>query len=96
MIVESHNDAGPLAFYLPGRPRVLSAGRFLGLRRSPYDYFADTDLAAAGQDGRPAMFVGGSERLWRWGFTLDEVQRAGSDPPLFTTRIFGGPRRRGA
>ena len=47
IVAPSHNMAGLLAFYLPGRPVVASAGRYLGDRPSAYDFFADTDLAGA-------------------------------------------------
>lgn len=94
LIAASHNAAGLFAFYLPGRPIVASAGRFLGDRPSAYDYFADTSLTGALSRGRPAVFIGGRSETWSTAFVVDDLRLLSPDGPEYVTSAFGGPRSR--
>jgi hypothetical protein len=92
IVAPSHNMAGLLAFYLPGRPAVASAGRYLGDRPSAYDFFDDTDLSGPAVSGRPAVLLGGNADLWRTAFDVGELTLLSMDGPQFVARSFGGPR----
>jgi 4-amino-4-deoxy-L-arabinose transferase-like glycosyltransferase len=92
IVAPSHSAAGLLAFYLPGHPRVASAGRFLGDRPSAYDFFDDTDLSAPQARGRPALLLGGTPRLWSEAFALDGIEVVDATFGVYATRRFGGPR----
>jgi hypothetical protein len=63
LVATGHNEAGLLAYYLPGRPVVASAGRLFGLRPSAYDFFPATDLRNPSIAGRPALFLSGDRAL---------------------------------
>lgn len=83
MIVASrYNRASQLAFYLPGNPVVHCASSWLGDRSSPYDDFADTDLADPSLAGRPAVLVGAGPQRWAetFGFDRIDADRAPADP----------------
>jgi hypothetical protein len=92
IVATSHNAAGLLAFYLPGRPVVASAGRALGDRPSAYDFFADTDLNGDETRGRPAVLIGGTADRWRATFNVGEVTRRSQVGPVFSTPRLDGPR----
>ncbi len=88
VIALNHNEAGLLAYYLPGQPMVASAGAFLGERRSAYDFIAETDLSSARMTGRPALFVGGSPDVWRTACRCPDLTLVDSRGPLFETSAF--------
>jgi 4-amino-4-deoxy-L-arabinose transferase-like glycosyltransferase len=83
IVAPSHNAAGLLAFYLPGRPHVASAGRLLGDRPSAYDYFADTDLAAAAASTRPAVLVGASLAQWQTALRIQALTPLSPSEPVY-------------
>ncbi len=93
IVATSHNLAGLLAFYLPGRPLVASAGRFLGDRPSAYDYFADTSLAYPQIGARPAVLVGGTFAGWEEAFIADGLTLVSDEGPQFATSNLRGPRQ---
>lgn len=88
VVAPNHRDAGLLAYYLPGQPTVVSAGRHLGDRRSSYDFFATTDLTSAGMVGRPALFVGGHADVWRRVCRCPDLTLLDTIGPLFVTQEF--------
>ena len=88
IVTDSHNQAGLLAYYLPGRPVVASAGRFLGRRPSPYDYFSDTDLGRASLAARPTLFIGGTVEGWRQVCDCPDLRIVDDDGPQFVTASF--------
>jgi hypothetical protein len=95
LVATSHNAAGLLAFYLPGRPVVASAGRFLGDRPSAYDFFSDTNLSGNEARGRPLLLIGGTTAQWQqWDqvFVLEEFRLLSPTGPIFAARRFDGPR----
>jgi hypothetical protein len=95
LVATSHNAAGLLAFYLPGRPVVASAGRFLGDRPSAYDFFSDTNLSGNEARGRPVLLIGGTTaqwQLWDQVFVLEEFRFLSATGPIFAARRFDGPR----
>jgi 4-amino-4-deoxy-L-arabinose transferase-like glycosyltransferase len=96
IVAPSHNMAGLLAFYLPGRPAVASAGRYFGDRPSAYDFFPDTDLTSAATHDRPAILLGRTADSWRAGFFVGELTLLSMDGPQFAASAFGGPRSDGA
>jgi hypothetical protein len=92
IVVPSHNMAGLLAFYLPGRPAVASAGRFFGNRPSAYDYFADTNLAGPLTFDRAALLIGASEAAWKSAFVLEGLTLVSPSGPQWLATSFRGPR----
>jgi hypothetical protein len=95
LVATSHNAAGLLAFYLPGRPVVATAGRFLGDRPSAYDFFPDTNLSGQEPRGRPVLLIGGTTQQWQqWDrvFVLDAFRLLSPTGPIFAARRFDGPR----
>jgi len=84
----SHNEAGLLAYSLPGRPTVASAGRYLGDRRSAYDFFPETDLAGPAMTNQPALFIGGGLDTWRRAFHCPDLTMVDSQGPQFVTTAF--------
>lgn len=92
IVAPSHNVAGLLAFYLPDRPVVASAGRYFGDRPSAYDYFSDTALTGAAVRGRPTVFIGGTAEGWRAAFHLNDLTMLWPVGPEFSSTSFGGPR----
>jgi hypothetical protein len=92
IVATSHNAAGLLAFYLPGRPVVASAGRALGDRPSAYDFFPDTNLSADETRGRPAVLIGGTADRWTTAFDVGEVTLRSPVGPVFSTPRLDGPR----
>jgi 4-amino-4-deoxy-L-arabinose transferase-like glycosyltransferase len=92
IVATSHNAAGLLAFYLPGRPTVASAGHYFGDRLSSYDYFPDTNLSSDLARGGPAVLIGGTPHEWRRAFTVDSVTPISVNPPAFIVGRFDGPR----
>ena len=94
LIAASHNVAGLFAFYLPGRPSVSSAGRFLGDRPSAYDYFTDTSLTGDAKRGKPAVFIGGRSETWSAAFVVNDLRLLSPYGPQYATTAFGGPRPR--
>jgi 4-amino-4-deoxy-L-arabinose transferase-like glycosyltransferase len=94
IVAPSHNLAGQLAFYLPGRPRVASAGWYLGNRHSAYDYFDDVSLASERTHGRPAVLVSGRPSTWTGAFAMSDLTVLPSAVPLYATARFDGPKQR--
>ena len=92
IVAASHNDAGRLAFYLPGRPRVASAARHLGYRPSAYDFFDDTDLAADRLLGQTAILLGGSAATWNRAFQFATVEQVPGSIGVFLGTDYRGPR----
>lgn len=88
VIALNHRDAGLLAYYLPGQPTVVSAGMYVGDRRSAYDFFPETDLSNAGLLGRPALFVGGNPDLWHKVCRCPDLTLRDSRGPVFVTSAF--------
>lgn len=72
VIASRYGTTALLAFYLPDRPVVYCAGKRLGDRHSPYDDFADSDLADPALIGRSAVLVDSSRRAAseRWARVL--------------------------
>jgi undecaprenyl-diphosphatase len=92
IISHRYQDASWLAFYLPDRPVVFSAARYLGSRPSSYDYFPDTDLSAPGLRGRPAVLTGHDEASWPGALAIGPLTPLEGKPPLFLTPRYDGPR----
>jgi 4-amino-4-deoxy-L-arabinose transferase-like glycosyltransferase len=92
IVATSHNAAGLLAFYLPGRPTVASAGHYLGDRWSSYDFLAGTDLSRTDALGAPAVLIGGTPDEWRRAFFVDRVTTLSMNPPSYLAARFDGPR----
>jgi 4-amino-4-deoxy-L-arabinose transferase-like glycosyltransferase len=92
IVATSHNAAGLLAFYLPGRPVVASAGRALGDRPSAYDFFPDTNLSGDATRGRPAVLIGGTADRWTARVNVGEVTLRSAVGPVFSTPRMDGPR----
>ncbi|MDX2114077.1 MAG: glycosyltransferase family 39 protein [Planctomycetota bacterium] len=68
-----------LAYYMPGRPRVVCARGGLGGERTAYDFFDDGALDVRAAGAGPVVLVGGKPERWReaFGFTsVDEVLMA--------------------
>ncbi len=93
LVGKNHAYAALLAFYLPGRPVVYSAGHLFGGRESAYDYFADTCLADPALMGRPAVMAGA--QAWHWSEVMffDRVERVPVEGRIFVGYEYGGPRR---
>jgi 4-amino-4-deoxy-L-arabinose transferase-like glycosyltransferase len=91
LVAARHGGAARLAFYMPGQPIVACAGSRLGDRRSAYDFFADTDLAAPHFLGRSALLVGASRPAWEAAFRFDELEDTSEDG-IFFGRGYRGPR----
>lgn len=95
IMARRYDGAARLAFYTPGRPRVLSAASFMGDRRSSYDFFPDTDPRDPALLGRPAILAGANAGAWREAFRFEFVtplSPAGArSTPLFVGVGYGGP-----
>ena len=91
IVALSHNDAGRLAFYLPGRPRVASAASYLGFRRSAYDFFDDTDLSADRLRGRTAVLLGSSSDVWTGAFAFETLEAVPDSNGAFLGTGYQGP-----
>jgi 4-amino-4-deoxy-L-arabinose transferase-like glycosyltransferase len=92
IVAASHNAAGLLAFYLPGRPVVASAGRFLGDRPSAYDFFQDTNLSGDALRGRPAVLIGATASRWEQALDVSGVVLLSARGPVVGVRRLAGPR----
>jgi 4-amino-4-deoxy-L-arabinose transferase-like glycosyltransferase len=92
VIAATHNDAGRLAYYLPGRPRVASAGRFFAGRPSSYDFLRDVDLSRSIRTGSPVCLVGGTARRWDAAFVLHGLRSLSGHDGVFTADGYFGPR----
>jgi hypothetical protein len=75
-IAQHYGRASQLAFYMPGRPEVLCASRFMGGRRTQYDYWPETALDRPELRGRPALLIGASADEWRAAF--ERVEELGT------------------
>lgn len=75
-IAQHYGRASQLAFYMPGRPEVLCASRFMGGRRTQYDYWPETSLERPELRGRPALLIGASADEWRAAF--ERVEELGT------------------
>ncbi|MGC9317854.1 MAG: ArnT family glycosyltransferase [Armatimonadota bacterium] len=91
----SYGTASQLAYYLPGRPTVYGAGRYVGRRGSQYDYFEDTDLTDPRLLGRPAVLVLKAPEDWQREFRFESITQVGSDPPIHVATGYGGPEEPG-
>lgn len=94
LVGKNHAYAALLAFYMPGKPVVYSAGHLFGGRESAYDYFADTCLADPALIGRPAVMVGAQAWNWSEVISFDRVERAPVEGRIFVGYGYGGPRRK--
>ncbi len=92
VISASYGKASQLAYYLPGRPTVYGAGRYVGRRGSQYDYFPDTDLSDPALRGRPAVLVLKDPEDWQRRFELSGVQSLGGTPAIHVAEGYYGPR----
>jgi hypothetical protein len=92
LVATSHNAAGLLAFYLPGRPIVASAGRFLGDRPSAYDFFRDTNLSGDATRARRAVLIGATAARWEQAFAVEKLMLLSPTGPIFATDRLDGPR----
>lgn len=91
VIAGSNGVASQLAYYLPGRPVVYDAGRWVGLRGSQYDYWEETDLTDPSLHGRPTVLVVHRAERWREAFELGGVMSLGGQPAISIATDFGGP-----
>ena len=91
LVAARHGAAARLAFYMPGQPVVACAGSRLGDRRSAYDFFEDTDLAAPLLLGRPALLIGASRPAWGAAFLFDRLEDT-SENGIFSGGGYRGPR----
>jgi len=69
LVTPHYAQAALLAFYLPGRPSVSCASRYLGGRPSAYDFF-DVSVGREETRRRPVVLVGAPEAAWRAAFSL--------------------------
>jgi 4-amino-4-deoxy-L-arabinose transferase-like glycosyltransferase len=92
VINEHYMRASLLAFYLPARPRVYCAQRYLGSRANAYDYFPQTDLADPILRGRDAVMVDGYAVNWRQAFEFGRWDLARQDSGIFIGHDYQGPR----
>lgn len=76
VVAQHYGRASVLAFYMPGRPHVLCASRYLGGRRTQYDYWGTTSLERPDLLGRPALLVGATPEQWRQAF--ERVEELGT------------------
>lgn len=67
--IAKHYGRASLAwYYLPGRPTVRCASRFLGGRACQQDHWADHDLNDPSLVGRSAVLIGGESAEWASAF----------------------------
>lgn len=92
VVTDSYQTTSLLAFYLPDQPTVYSAMHQVGGRRSSYDFFPDTNLAAPQLRGRCAILVGGKQEQWQRAFVLSPLVRAGDSPPIYWAAHYDGLR----
>lgn len=75
IVTQHYMEASLLWFYLPGHPRVYTAGKYLGRRTSSFDEWADTDLANPALEGRWLVLVGDPGTDWERVFKFDSRVR---------------------
>jgi undecaprenyl-diphosphatase len=92
LVGKNHAYAALLAYYMPSKPVVYSAGHLFGGRESAYDYFADTSLADPALLGRPAVMVGAQAWHWSQVMVFDRVERAPVEGRIFAGYEYGGAR----
>jgi hypothetical protein len=91
VIAAKYQDASLLAFYLPNRPTlVYCASHHMGRRRSPYDYFPDTDLTCKSLVGQDLLLYRGSLEAWNRTIKCDEVKILQDEPRIFLAKNWLG------
>jgi len=63
-VAQHYGTSATLAFYIPGRPTVLCSSSRMGGRRTPWDFWPDTDLNNPQLLGRPALLAGAQIEQW--------------------------------
>lgn len=92
LLAYKYRVTATLAFYLPDRPSLVYCGQhYFGSRRSPYDYFEDTDLMAPDLRGKPFMLIGLPVESWRDYFVFDEVMVLDADKQWYLGTNYQGP-----
>jgi len=82
-----------LAFYLPDRPSLVYCGQhYFGSRRSPYDYFEDTDLTGPELLGKPFILVGQTQERWAKYFQFAEIRVLDSERQWYLGLGYSGPQ----
>ena len=87
-----YRKTATLAFYLPNRPTNVYCGQhYFGSRRSPYDYFQDTNLEDPALLGRDFILVGLERELWEKTFKFDKTQVLDAGKQWYLGKNYGGP-----
>lgn len=93
-VAQSYGTASLLAFYMHGRPRVYCANYLLGGRKTAYDFFPDTDLAAPALLGRPAILAGAALDAWWNIFYSDKIRLSDDERSIFLIWNYRGIKGR--
>lgn len=90
LIANRYQEAGLLAFYMPGHPLVYCAASHLGSRRNAYDFFHDTNLADPKLHGQRALLIGGTEGDWKQAIRYRSLEHAESAEKVLVLDGYGG------
>lgn len=94
VMTDRYTHTALLAYYLPGRPSVLSAASLMGGRRSSYDFFPDTRPQDESLIGLNAILVGATPSRWNRAFEFEGIEEAIPEtpnrPPVYVGRTYGG------
>lgn len=92
ILAYKYRTTAAYAFYLPDRPTLVYCGQhYFGARRSPYDYFEDTNLRDPALLGRPFILIGRSAQGWQRVFRFDRVDVIDADRQWFLGHNYQGP-----
>ncbi len=90
VFVDHYGKTSLMAFYLPDQPVVYSAASSVGQRKSAYDMFEDTDIAAPDLMGRAVICVGGHPSKWTKNLRFDRLQTLDEERQIYLGHGYAG------